>query len=49
MEAAVDDPKQRKPNIAKAKKYLNWEPKIPLEEGIERTIPYFRDFLNMQR
>lgn len=37
-----DDPKQRKPNIAKIKKIINWEPKINLEEGLKRTIKYFR-------
>ena len=37
-----DDPKQRKPNIAKATKLLGWEPKVDLEEGITRTIAYFK-------
>lgn len=38
-----DDPKQRKPNISLAKEVLNgWEPKIPLEEGLKKTIAYFR-------
>jgi len=36
-----DDPKQRKPDISKAKKYLKWEPKIPLEVGIVRAAEYF--------
>ena len=36
-----DDPKQRKPDIAKAKKILKWEPKVPLAEGMEKTIAYF--------
>jgi len=36
-----DDPKQRKPNIEKAKKYLNWKPTIKLEEGLKKTIDYF--------
>lgn len=40
-----DDPKQRKPNIAKAKQFLNWEPKISLDEGLEKTIYYFKDLL----
>lgn len=39
----ADDPKQRQPDITLAKKILGWEPKIPLEEGIERTIAYFRN------
>jgi len=41
-ELPADDPKQRKPDITLAKKHLGWEPKVPLEEGIERTIAYFR-------
>ena len=37
-----DDPKQRKPDISKAKKILGWEPKVPLAEGLKDTIAYFR-------
>src|ERR1051325_10613067 len=37
-----DDPKIRKPDIAKAKQLLDWEPRVPLEEGLTRTIDYFR-------
>jgi dTDP-glucose 4,6-dehydratase len=37
-----DDPKQRKPDIGKARKLLGWEPRVPLEEGIRRTVEYFR-------
>ena len=37
-----DDPKVRRPDISRAKKLLNWEPKISLEEGLERTINWFR-------
>jgi UDP-glucuronate decarboxylase len=37
-----DDPKQRKPDISKAKEFLNWEPTIRLEEGLQKTIDYFR-------
>jgi len=37
----VDDPLQRKPIIDKAQKYLGWEPKIALEEGLSKTISYF--------
>jgi UDP-glucuronate decarboxylase len=37
-----DDPKQRQPDITLAKKVLKWEPKVPLEEGLQRTIAYFR-------
>jgi len=38
----TDDPKQRKPDISLARQILGWEPKVPLEEGIEKTIAYFR-------
>ncbi len=38
----VDDPKVRRPDIAMAKRLLDWEPRVPLEEGLEKTIPYFR-------
>jgi len=37
-----DDPKRRKPDITKAKKILNWEPSVKLEDGLKRTIPYFK-------
>ncbi len=38
----VDDPKQRQPDITRAKKLLNWEPKIDREEGLKRTYAYFK-------
>merc|ERR1719401_3229072 len=37
-----DDPKQRRPDISRAKKYLGWEPKVQLREGLEVTIAYFQ-------
>jgi dTDP-glucose 4,6-dehydratase len=37
-----DDPKIRRPDIAKAKRVLNWEPVVDLDDGIERTVEYFR-------
>src|SRR5438876_5792727 len=37
-----DDPKQRQPNITRARKLLAWEPKVQLEEGLRHTIEYFR-------
>ena len=40
-----DDPKRRKPDISKAKKILKWEPKINLEEGLLKTIDYFKKFV----
>ncbi|HPG30149.1 MAG TPA: SDR family oxidoreductase [bacterium] len=41
-ELPVDDPKVRQPNIAMAKKLLNWEPKFNLETGLNNTIEYFK-------
>jgi len=38
----VDDPRVRQPDISKAKSKLGWEPKVPLEKGLPRTIEYFR-------
>ena len=38
-----DDPKQRRPDITKARKLLSWEPKVSLEVGLAKTIDYFRD------
>ena len=38
----VDDPKQRCPDISKAKRLLNWEPKVKLAEGLRLTLDYFR-------
>jgi dTDP-glucose 4,6-dehydratase len=37
-----DDPKIRRPDITKARQLLGWEPVVPLEEGLKRTIDYFR-------
>src|SRR5882724_9945742 len=41
-ELPSDDPKQRRPDIAKAKRLLGWEPKVNLEQGLQSTIAYFR-------
>ena len=38
----ADDPKQRRPDITKARTLLGWEPRIPLEEGLKDTIAYFK-------
>jgi UDP-glucuronate decarboxylase len=37
-----DDPKQRQPNIERAKQLLGWEPKVPLADGLKRTVEYFK-------
>ena len=38
----ADDPRQRRPDITLARKHLKWEPTVPLEEGLNRTIAYFK-------
>jgi nucleoside-diphosphate-sugar epimerase len=38
----IDDPKQRRPDITRARTLLGWEPKVQLEEGLVKTIEYFR-------
>lgn len=40
-----DDPMQRQPDISLAKKVMGWEPKIPLKEGLVKTVEYFDDYL----
>ncbi|MDP6845489.1 MAG: SDR family oxidoreductase [Candidatus Nanoarchaeia archaeon] len=42
-ELPVDDPRQRKPNIERANSVLNWSPKIKLDEGLKKTISYFKN------
>jgi nucleoside-diphosphate-sugar epimerase len=37
-----DDPRQRCPDISKARRLLQWEPKVDLEEGLRRTLEYFK-------
>jgi UDP-glucuronate decarboxylase len=43
-----DDPKQRRPDITKAKELLKWEPQVQLEEGLELTIKYFQKKLSSE-
>jgi UDP-glucuronate decarboxylase len=43
-----DDPKQRQPDISLAKDKLGWEPKVPLREGLEKTITYFSELLKAE-
>jgi dTDP-glucose 4,6-dehydratase len=40
-----DDPKQRQPNITKAREILGWEPKVDRHEGLKRTLEYFRQHI----
>lgn len=42
------DPLRRQPDISRAKKWLQWEPKISLREGLHKTIPYFKQELGME-
>ncbi len=44
-----DDPQRRQPDISRAKFHLDWEPKVPLEEGLAKTIAYFRDRLKTDK
>ena len=43
----ADDPRQRKPDITRARELLHWEPAIPLREGLEKTVEHFRKHLNI--
>jgi dTDP-glucose 4,6-dehydratase len=43
----VDDPKVRQPDITRARTLLGWEPKVPLETGLPRTLEYFRRKLGL--
>jgi UDP-glucuronate decarboxylase len=38
-----DDPRQRRPDISKARKLLKWQPQVSLDEGLRKTIAYFKD------
>ena len=42
----TDDPKVRKPNITRARQMLGWEPRVPVREGLARTIEYFRTLID---
>lgn len=43
----IDDPRQRKPDITKARTILGWEPKVSLEDGLKETISYFKNILQI--
>jgi dTDP-glucose 4,6-dehydratase len=43
----VDDPRVRQPDIARARTILEWEPRVPLDEGLRRTVMYFREKLGI--
>src|SRR5207245_11633486 len=44
-ELPVDDPKQRRPDIARAREVLGWQPEVGLEDGLGKTLEYFRSVL----
>lgn len=46
MPAVEDDPQRRKPDITRAKQIINWEPRVPLKDGLHKTIEYFRKELS---
>ncbi|RWS14463.1 UDP-glucuronic acid decarboxylase 1-like protein [Dinothrombium tinctorium] len=45
LKSVEDDPQRRKPDILKAKKYINWSPKVQLKDGLKSTVEYFRNEL----
>lgn len=45
VSTVIDDPQRRKPDITRAKKYLGWEPKVPLLDGLRKTVAYFKEEL----
>ncbi len=44
-----DDPMQRQPDISQVKRITGWEPKVPLAQGLEKTIAYFKDLIERQK
>jgi nucleoside-diphosphate-sugar epimerase len=44
-----DDPKVRRPDISLARKVLDWQPEVPVEEGLRRTYVWFRAALDEER
>jgi dTDP-glucose 4,6-dehydratase len=44
---SVRDPQQRRPDITRARTILNWEPRVDLEEGLQKTVPYFKQKLGL--
>jgi UDP-glucuronate decarboxylase len=45
--APADDPRRRQPDITLAREQFDWRPKVGLEEGLEKTIQYFKEFLSL--
>lgn len=48
VDAVIDDPQKRKPDISRAKKELNWEPRVELADGLRKTMKYFKVQLEIQ-
>lgn len=48
-ELPTDDPRQRQPDISKAKEHLGWQPLIPLNQGLEKTVAYFRTAISLEQ
>jgi len=44
-----DDPKQRRPDISKARRLLGWEPKIDLEAGLKLSMSYFKQAIELEQ
>ena len=44
-----DDPKQRRPDISKARRLLGWEPKIDLEQGLKLSMDYFKQAIELEQ
>ena len=42
LPATKDDPRQRKPDISTAKLHINWQPRVPVKDGLVKTVSYFR-------
>jgi dTDP-glucose 4,6-dehydratase len=47
-ERSERDPQQRQPDITRARTILGWDPKVGLEDGLRRTIPYFKEKLGLK-
>ncbi|HEY6073560.1 MAG TPA: SDR family NAD-dependent epimerase/dehydratase, partial [Anaerolineales bacterium] len=45
---SVRDPQRRQPDITRAREILHWEPKVTLDEGIRKTVPYFKRKLGLE-
>ncbi|MDN5310366.1 MAG: dTDP-glucose 4,6-dehydratase [Methanolobus sp.] len=43
----IDDPKVRRPDISRAKEVLDWEPRVDLREGLEKTVQYFKETISL--